>query len=240
MTLTLFDMKLYLAIEADDVAAIQAAHAQGANVDTVMKDDKSLLHKACEERRWGAAKALLDLGAGISHENIHGDTAFDILLEKLQHAWFDAALANSVLIDVAKIFVTKGAAMDRHTDQGYLPLQWAMECGQFPLAEEMIRHGADVNGRNQKGETCLTQLTSAPVRGAQEKVFLFLIEHGADIYLKDGQGRTVIDIVAEPSCRAELRAAVLEMDQTLRRQKSLTINSVQVPLPVRKFRPKKP
>ena len=56
----------------------------------------------------------------------------------------------------------------------------------------MPRHAVDVNARNRYGTT---PLHLASKRGTLEFVRL-LIDHGADIDLKDNEGRTAFDVAS--------------------------------------------
>jgi len=68
--------------------------------------------------------------------------------------------------------------------------QLAATDGQPNLTQLMPRHAVDVNARNRYGTT---PLYLASKRGTLEFVRL-LIDHGADIDLKDNEGRTAFDV----------------------------------------------
>ena len=94
------------------------------------------------------------------------------------------------------------------------PLAWAAMMGQTAAAELLLEHGADINGRNQDGNTALHL---AAFLGRAETAEL-LINNGADVKAKNGDGATPIDILAVP----------WEMTQFLSRSLGVKLEQEQV------------
>ncbi len=67
-------------------------------------------------------------------------------------------------------------------------LRNACENGNIDLVKKMLSYGADVNAKNNNGET---SLHSASIHGYTEIVKL-LLEHGADVNVKNNNGRTAL------------------------------------------------
>lgn len=94
------------------------------------------------------------------------------------------------------------------------PLAWAAMMGQTAATELLLEHGADINGRNQDGNTALHL---AAFLGRAETAEL-LINNGADVKAKNGDGATPIDILAVP----------WEMTQFLSRSLGVKLEQEQV------------
>ncbi|MEO8894450.1 MAG: ankyrin repeat domain-containing protein, partial [Rhizomicrobium sp.] len=75
-------------------------------------------------------------------------------------------------------------------------VEWAVQ-GQsdaLPMVRRLLRRHPDLNRQNERGETALmsaAEFSSAPV-------IRLLLEHGADPWIVDKDGKTAVDYVRDP------------------------------------------
>ena len=95
-------------------------------------------------------------------------------------------------IETVKFEVEKGAyvnCVDYKTDGQPTPLILAFKAGQEEIAKDLILKGADVNGKDGNGNTCLFDLRMCENGGAIAKL---LIENGVDVNIRNGFGFTAL------------------------------------------------
>ena len=112
-----------------------------------------------------------------------------------------------------KRYIAEGADVNE-TRFEMPPLAWAVMMGHTAAAELLLKHGADINGRNRDGNTALHL---AVFLGHAETAEL-LIKNGADINTKNGDGAAPIDLLGVP----------WEMTQLLSRPLGVTLEQEQV------------
>ena len=86
------------------------------------------------------------------------------------------------------------------------PLHIAACRGHYKCAEVLLRHGANVNATHIHASA----LHSSAKRQDELMVHL-LLEHGADVYAEDNQGRTARDLVPDHGDKAEALKEYLYM-----------------------------
>ena len=74
------------------------------------------------------------------------------------------------------------------------PLTWAAMMGQTKAAELLLKHGANINGKNRDGNTALHLAIFLGHAGTAE----LLIKNGADLNTKNDDGATPVDLLAVP------------------------------------------
>ena len=76
------------------------------------------------------------------------------------------------------------------------------------MEEELLKLGADVNARNNDGETPIFTTVD-------DKALLLFIEHGADLSIRNNKGETVIEAAQKkgPSRQKALREAISHLTQ---------------------------
>lgn len=72
------------------------------------------------------------------------------------------------------------------------PFLSAIKWSRFEAAEELLKHGADVNYQDRKGMTALHYMLK---KGSDRKHFAMLIAHGARGDLKNGDGATAAELM---------------------------------------------
>ena len=95
-------------------------------------------------------------------------------------------------IAVVKSEVEKGAdvnCVDYETDGQPTALILAVKAGREEIARYLISKGANVNGKDRNGNTCLFNLDMCKNQGEMAKL---LLENGADANIKNGFGNTAL------------------------------------------------
>lgn len=77
--------------------------------------------------------------------------------------------------------------LDMETDDGQTPLHIAAECGLEEMCRHLLKCGARIDARDNFGGT---PLHAAAACQSGVKVIKTLVEHGADLRLKDAAGMT--------------------------------------------------
>ena len=90
-----------------------------------------------------------------------------------------------------RLLVGAGAALEER-GEGDTPLTWAVRCGRFGPAEELLGLGADPDGRDDKGRTALHIMLR---QGKDPAPFAMFVAAGARGDIADDEGKTVIEIL---------------------------------------------
>jgi ankyrin repeat protein len=123
-------------------------------------------------------RALLDKGANVNARNEIGETAL------CQAAGWDYA-------ETVQILLAHHADVNIPELGGGTALMSAAERGDTGIAEALLQEGADPDARNILGDTALM---NAAAFDLQEGVVKALLEHHANVHLKNGKGQTALDI----------------------------------------------
>lgn len=173
------------AVLRDDVPAVKAAIAGGADPNAAIVTDKpgregmtALIHAAYEGKP-DTLRALLDSKVKIEARTEDGRTA-------LMYAagWGDASKV--------KLLLDAGARTDARAADGWTALMWAAARGEPASVKALVQAGADVNAANKWRQTALMAASRA---GSAEKVAM-LLEAGASAAAVDMNGDTALSIGA--------------------------------------------
>lgn len=155
--------RLFDAVNAGDVAAVEQLLAHGALVDSRDRDQATPLIAAALSDQLEVAQVLVAKGASVMARNAGGFTPL--------HA---AAYSGSV--PIAELLLGKGAVLeDAANKAGVTPLMVAVERNHVAVLELLIARGADVNRPESHG---YTPVTRAGFKGHRE-VIRVLKRHGA-------------------------------------------------------------
>lgn len=112
------------------------------------------------------------------------------VIDSLGQTALIAAVSHNSL-ETVKLLLERQANPNLADGAGWTPLIYAAYFGGSPeLLTELLNHGADINGRNDRGATALF-LASAT--GHEEQV-KFLLGHGADKSIQSAAGYTALRI----------------------------------------------
>ena len=93
--------------------------------------------------------------------------------------------------EALKVHLANGVDLNTQDPQsGLTPLSWTVFVGEVEIAEQLIKAGADVNGKNRDGSTPLHE---AAFMG-RDRVARILIRNGADVEARDDNGQTPLNL----------------------------------------------
>ena len=116
------------------------------------------------------------------------DTAPSPLEDSRENIWVAVRTGNR---EVLKVHLANGVDLNTQDPQsGLTPLSWTVFTGEVEIAEQLIKAGADVNGKNRDGGTPLHE---AAFMG-RDRVARILIRNGADVEARDDNGQTPLNL----------------------------------------------
>jgi ankyrin repeat protein len=199
---------LHAAAYAGQMATVRFLLEHGAKPNAFASGGHVLL-AAARGGHTDVIRILIEGGASVEARDEKGRTVLtaaemsgspdDMLAILLNYAQTGADLGNRDtpermairrgLHDTAVTFA-KGndAVLDEKLAETSL-LYYALEHGQMDIAESLVELGANVDLVAESGEPLLTTLPSK--RDVQPDVFRFLVEHGADLTVRDRRGYTL-------------------------------------------------
>ncbi|MBN2763382.1 MAG: ankyrin repeat domain-containing protein [Bacteroidales bacterium] len=137
---------------------------QGADINIKANDGATALILACGVSA-DLAKLLLEKGADIHAITDRGMGVFTQCTSV-------GLRRETVGYDFAEFLLSKGANIDETNTTsyygGYTPLFWAVESGNEKLVSFLIKHGANINAKSNKGKTPLSIATEAKYTGIVE------------------------------------------------------------------------
>ncbi|KAI1803259.1 ankyrin [Daldinia bambusicola] len=116
-----------------------------------------------------------------------------------------SGLGDEEYFETAKVIIDSGAGMHIKNHHGRDPFLWANACSNTKLAEYMLAKGADVNRFYY--DDYPTALFLCAEWDSRENVKV-LLEHGADLTIKNDSGQTALDIARSAQHREMV--AILE------------------------------
>lgn len=186
------DIQLISSIKHININGVHAAIRRGADVNVVPNDidlndnqgffNGSPIVLAMNCCFYEAAKVLVNNGADVNPID----------------NWTPLSLAvDHDDLHMAEFFLDNGAKIDAAglINLGHSPLSVACGTKSVAMVELLLKNNADINSLDDNGETPLMHAVQV-IRHEQDKLSVIktLLEHGADITLKNKWGNTVIDI----------------------------------------------
>ena len=189
------DDRLLTAAATGDLAAISAAIADGADVDTRDGHGRTALLVAAQSDQPAAFQALLDAGADVDLQDDRLDNPF--LWAGAEGRLDILRLANDAGADPTITNRYGGVAVIPASERGHV------EVVRYLLAESDI----DVDHVNKLGWTALLEAILLSDGGPRHQAIVaLLIEHGADVDLADGDG---VRPLAHARARGHVETAAL-------------------------------
>jgi ankyrin repeat protein len=197
--------RLWDAINGQDVAALRAAVADGADVNAPNNEGRVPLYRAIVLQRQPLVEALLELGADANAKDHHGDPLLIIALSvgngdgamSLLRAGADANAPDTIgktplfyaikeqQPDIIGALIAAGADVNAPSDAGdsndpALPLFLAINIGDLGVTQQLLAADADVNARDAKGSTPLHRAVLRRPDDFMLAVVTALLDAGAD------------------------------------------------------------
>ena len=224
--------KLWDAINGQDVAALRAAVAEGADVNAPNNEGRVPLYRALVLQRQKLVDALLELGADANAKDHHGDP---LLIIAMSVGSADGALAlikagadpsaqdtigksalyyaiNMQQPEIITALIKAGANVNAPsvaTDSAdpELPLFHAIKLNDVETAKQLLAAGADVKARDAKGSAPLHRAVQVRPGDRLVAMVSLLLEAGADPNAMRPKGGTPLHNLAFSG--ADLQPAVL-------------------------------
>jgi hypothetical protein len=143
---------------------------------------QQIFRSAMDHHYYRIARLLVAIGADVDSRNQFGQTAL-----------MTAAVNGVGDLDGVNVLLSMGADVNRVGSGGFsglLPggtaLHFAAASGRTEICESLLKAGADVNKRSEKGVTPLT----AALSGSSLNCVPVLSQHGADVNAADVNGHT--------------------------------------------------
>jgi ankyrin repeat protein len=197
--------RMWQAINVNDVAALRAAAADGADVNAPNDEGRVPLYRAVVLQRQGLVEALLELGADANAKDHNGDPLLIIALSvastdgalALLRSGADASARDTIgktalyyaikeqQPDLVAALIAAGGDVNAPSDaiddnDPALPLFLAIGIGDLGIAQQLIAAGADANARDAKGSTPLHRAVLRRPDDFLRAIVAALLEGGAD------------------------------------------------------------
>jgi cytohesin len=176
-------MKLIEAIEKGDIEAVKQHIAAGADVNANDDGGWAPLHYAALSGRKEIVELLIDEGADMNANEMHGNnTPLDLALSLdwpeivdllRKHGGKHGTILNAATggdIEAVKEFLVAGADVNAKERRGQTPLHAATYRGHTALVELLIANDADVNALSVNGKT--------PLDWANDEIADLIRKHG--------------------------------------------------------------
>lgn len=169
---------LHLAAELKRPRILSFLIEKGASTSVLNRDGMTALQLACKIDNCEAISLLLERGAKLEDRSAHGDTALHI----------SATEGNWIAFD---LLVAGGADINAWDSKGESLLhKQARKGSTVSVAAHLLEKGANIEACNSQG---YTPLQCAALTG-NKLMFLFLMNHGANIDVHTAKGETLLHI----------------------------------------------
>ncbi|KAF5644568.1 multiple ankyrin repeats single kh domain protein [Fusarium sp. NRRL 52700] len=159
--------------------------AAGANVNAFGNHGLTPLHDAAQRGVVEEMELLLESGASISALTEYGWTVLDEALSYEKSS-------DSTVLRTVKFLLDRGLSANDKNGNGAIPLHNACATSRVDAAALLIRKGADVNARDNRGKTPFQWASRGFVSKATVDLLSMLVDHGADVNSQDYKGLTAL------------------------------------------------
>ena len=221
------DLRLVLAVEQRDKAAVYTLLAEHADVNAVQGDGTTALHWAAHWDDLETAESLIRVGANVNAATDYGVTALSLACLNRNSAMVATLLrakanpnaaqwtgetplmtcARTGSVEAVKLLLDNGADTSaKETQRGQTALMWALAGNHPQVAQALIARGADIHARSTAG---FTPLMFAAQQGDLASARA-LLAAGASVNEASPEYGSVL-VVASASGQEEIAIALLDM-----------------------------
>lgn len=175
-----------------DLSSVEDLIVKGANVNAADSDGYTALHYAAHCGDVRVVQALIAAGANVNSRTSEGVTP---LINSINMACGKSAVSLAL--------IQAGTDVNAAQSDGVTALWIATTESSLGVMEALLKQGADPNVRSRsKGFAGDTPLHLAAINGLYDAAAL-LLKYGADDKIRNGQGKTALDVVSMKSAETK-------------------------------------
>lgn len=176
---------VYMAALSGHTEIVRMLLAAGAEVNRIDKFGNMPLSSAASFGYVEIVKLLLAAGADVNLKNEAGETA----LFKAVESWKKGP-------EIVQLLLNAGAKINDSGPESIISNCWRHGC--LEVVPLLVKNGADINGKNKKGQTLLHIEAGFCRNDHWEKLrdLQMLLDNGADKSIPDGEGKLAWEIAA--------------------------------------------
>jgi ankyrin repeat protein len=160
----------------------------GAEINVENFEGDTPLHLAASGGHYEIVKLLIESGASINKRNYSGDYYSGgtplhsalALSHRTEDTWENK-------YNICKLLIENGADVNAKNDCDNTPLHEAASGGHYEICGLLMENGADINAKNEYNSTPICNSLRY-----SEEYFMFFVNNGADILVKDKGGDLII------------------------------------------------
>jgi len=153
--------------------------SQGADINTIDRENSNLMHNAAANGHLEVVKYLIDQSFDVNAADDNGNTALlfasdrnnielvRYLLDQGADVHAESSNGTTVILNAAfsgnnemiQLFQDKGLSINHANQWGVTPLMYASLVGNMDIVEYLLEQGADVHAISAQGETALVWAT---------------------------------------------------------------------------------
>jgi ankyrin repeat protein len=192
---------LMMAIQRDLMDTVKFLVEKGAEVNAENRYYQTPLMMASERGQTDIVKLLIERGANVDAKNMDGLTP--LIMTIRGRVPYGAEVNAKDRTDILKPLIEHGANVHTKGRDGFTPLIIAIGHRQVNSIKLLIEKGADVNAKDDHGNTVL-------MAASQAETIKLLIEKGADVNAKDEDGVTALMKACDRRLQTEFVKLLIE------------------------------
>lgn len=181
------DQQLILAVEAHDLTQVKTLIEQGASPNVKKSGGQPVLIVATKN---GKGEIVTHLIQSEADPNLKDEKSRQSLHHASEHGH----------LDIVKKLLESNAHIDHADDRGQTPLIIASEQGNVEIVGELLLKSAKLDKQDKEGNTALMKIFGSHLTVDQQlAVAKRLVDYGANLHLKNDDGKTALEIAVEQS-----------------------------------------